>query len=253
MSIQKTAFKPWDLERVFYGNPFLSKTERCTAVHIIKSWDKKFRPIDTKIASQALVGHWIGCWRSTVNKALRKLVVLGYFRTTWKSVQRLTKQGIKGVTRVYVTPGPELKKLLYPVDTVSAGQAHGETPSHPSQALPGRFVPVRDDVVAKSADRSGEPASNTREFRRKTLAEWPRLAGSKPISADRLPSAVRYADYVPSTHGAEMPGYTELSDEEAYARVKNRLDKDVAARGAAAARQLLQRNQPRRQPPRSKR
>lgn len=251
MSVSATPFQPWDLERVFYGNPWLSKTERGIAVLIVKKcWDGGTWPVDSQLASQTLLGHWFGCWRSTVCRALRKLVALGYFRTTWKTVQRQTKQGWKGVTRVYVTPGPELEKLISPVQEVSAGQGRGVTSAHTSQPLQARPVAVSDSVIANSADRTDASTADKREDRRKTLADWPRLAGSKPISASRLPSAVPYtADFADKRDGADLPSYTELSDEEAAARLQQRR---VAAAAKVRAEIAAPRKQPRRKP-RSKR
>jgi hypothetical protein len=240
--IAPTPFTRWDLERVFYGNPLLSPAERKTAVLILKSWDNKLRPVDCHLASQALIGFWAGHWRSTICRAVRKLVVLGYFRTTWRTVQRKTKQGIRGVTRVYVTPGPEMLRLLQAPSDVSAGDGRGVTSDHPSRPLPARSVAVSDGVIANSADRKGPEPSDSRNDRRKALAEWPRLAGSRPITAGRLLSAVPFADLEFSTAGAEIPGYTDLSDDEAAAR----LEAKRRAAAEALREDLARRQQPRR-------
>lgn len=251
MSVSVTPSMPWDLERFFYGNPYLTAAERSTAVLILKSWDRKFWPVPTRLASQTLIGHWAGYWRSTVCRALRKLVALGYFRTTWVTVKRLTKQGFKGVTRVSVMPGPELLKLINPENNVSAAQARGVTWPHTPRTPQAPTGTVSGSVIAKRADRSGGTAVDNSEFKRKALENWPRLAGSRPVSADRLPSAVRFEDLELRTDGADVISYVDLDPAEAAAALQ-------AARARANRLAELQvqqqlRQQPRRRPPRSQR
>ena len=252
---------PWDLERFFWGNPNLTKTERSVAVQILRSWDRRFWPVDGQLASQTLIGHWVGCWRSTACRALRKMITLGYFRTTWRTVKKQTRQGWKGVTRVQVRPGPELLKLICPDKpdvcaaqghpaSVCPGQARCVTPSHTSRTHQARPGTVGGPAIANSADRNGEPSADTAEFRRKTLANWPRLAGGKPISADRLPSAVPYAELeLDRRDGAELG---DLDADEYAARVEAS-KRQLARRLQAELEAREQRNQPRRRPPRSRR
>lgn len=232
---------------MFYGNPLLSTTERLVAIRVLKTWDKHtFEPVASKLPSQTLIGHWIGCWRSTVCRALRKLVALGYFRVTWVTIQKVTKQGVKGVTRVMVSPGPEIDKLIHPEKTadqdVFAAQGRGVTWTHTSRTHQGGDVAVGSGEIANSADRSGSTSADNAETRRKTLASWPRLAGAKPILASNLPSAVPFAELTIRRDGAELAGYTELDDDELAARM------EMARRRAARAAELAQRQQPRRLP-----
>lgn len=252
---------PWDLERFFWGNPNLTKTERSVAVQILRSWDRKFWPVDSQLASQTLIGHWVGCWRSTACRALRKMVTLGYFRTTWQTVKKLTKQGWKGVTRVQVRPGPELLKMICPdkPDVCAAqghprdvcpGQARCVTSSHTSRTHQARSGTVSGSEIAKSADRTGEPGVDNAEFRRKTLANWPRLAGGKPISADRLPSSIPYAELeLDRRDGAELG---DLDADEYAARI-GEARRRAAAKLRADIEAKERRAQPRRRPPRSQR
>lgn len=252
MSLTVTPSMPWDLERFFYGNPYLTAAERSTAILILKSWDRQFWPVPTRLASQSLIGHWAGYWRSTICRALRKLVALGYFRTTWVTVRRQTKQGFKGVTRVSVMPGPELLKLINPQSDVSAAQVRGVTSPHTPQTPQGATATGGSSQMAKRADRSGGTAVDNSEFKRKTLENWPRLAGSKPISADRLPSAVRFEDLELRTDGADVVSYVDLDPAEAAARLQAaRIRANRAAE--LQAQQQQQRNQPRRRPPRQQR
>lgn len=251
MSVSITPSMPWDLERFFWGNPDLTTTERAVAVQILRSWDRKFWPVDSKLASQTLIGHWAGCWRSTACRAIRKMVTLGFFRVTWVSVKKQTKQGWKGVTRVHVSPGRELMKLICPArPDVCAAQAHCVTSSHTSRTHQASPVTVGSSEIANSADRSGGTDVDTAQFKRKTLADWPRLAGAKPASADRLLSSIPFAELeLGRRDGAELG---DLSEEEAAARLqaaRQRLIRQQAAE--LEARQ--QRSQPRRRPPRSQR
>ena len=261
MSISGPAFVPRDLEWTFYGNQLLTRTERVVGVLILKCWDGDFCPVDSELASQSLLGHWAGAWRSTVNRAVRKLAALGYFRTTWKTVRRQTKQGWKGVTRVFVTPGPLLEQIirerrpdLAAGTGVSPAKPRGVSGAHPTRTRPGQTLTVGSSALAKSTDRRGERPVDTAEFRRKTLAQWPRLAGSKPIDPDRLPSSRRPGE-IPAPTGGELPGYTELSDAEteqrrrdSRRRIHDRLSAELAELDAR-----MQRKQPRRRPPRSQR
>ena len=248
MSLTVSPSRPWDLERMFYGNPLLTKTERLVAIRVLKTWHPDtFEPIASILPSQTLVGHWIGAWRSTVCRALRQLVALGYFRVTWVTVQKLTKQGIKGVTRVMVSPGPEVDKLIHPPEKtadqlVLPGQVLGVTSTHTSRTHQGENVAVGSGEIANSADRSGSTSADEAETRRKTLANWPRLAGAKPILASNLPSAVPFAELAVRTDGAELAAYTELDEDERAARLQ------AARQKAARAAELAQRQQPRRLP-----
>ncbi len=232
---------------MFYGNPLLSPTERLVALRVLKTWDKDtFEPVASELPSQTLVGHWVGCWRSTVCRAMRKLVALGYFRVTWVTIQKVTKQGVKGVTRVMVSPGREIDKLIHPEKSagqdVSAGQVRGVTSAHTSRTHQGGGVAVSSGVIANSTDRSGEGAVDNAKSKRKTLANWPRLAGAKPILASSLPSAVPFADLEYRSDGAELKSYTELDDDEIEAR------RQAARRRDARAAELARRQQPRRLP-----
>lgn len=254
--------KKWDLERFIYSDPALNSTQRFVAIQVLKSLDNKFRPVETGLMSQALIGWRIARWRETVNRALRHLVVLGYFRTSWVSVNRHTVQGIKGVTRVMCELGPVLRRLVESGRTdgkVSAGQAHGVTPSHPSPTPPGRPGTVGSSVIAKSAGSNGGAREN---FKRKTLEEWPRLAGKPqptptppPFAelAERQRAAIALADELElARHVAELGG-----DEET-AHLADRGRRGVSAatsRRLAGLRQEFasRRAQPRRKPPRANR
>lgn len=256
-SITARPSSKWDLERFIQTDPALSTADRYTAHKLLKQLDDKFRPLDHKLAAQGLIGRWIGCARETVNRSYRKLRTLGYFRMRWVTVNRKTAQGIKGVTRVQVILGPVLRRL---VDTgrtdgnVSAAQARGVTSHHPSQPLPGDPGAVGSEVVANSADRKPHGPVDNAESKRKTLTEWPRLAGAKPRDVTQLRSHLpiglitdpaAYAAYI--DHLDDEAGEEELSDEHAalaHARA-------VAAAQAAAAtreRELLTRRQPRNLP-----
>jgi hypothetical protein len=259
-SVTPKPFSKWDLERFIYSDPALNSTQRFVAIQVLKTLDNKFRPVRSGLLSQALIGYRVARWRETVNKALRHLVVLGYFRTSWITVQRPTVQGIKGVTRVMCELGPALRRLVEKnrsPDQVSAGQAHGVTSDHPSPAPPGRPGTVGSSVIAKSADRT-DGAFAQAEFKRKTLERWPRLAGSKPVDPARLPSAVPFAELAERERAAiERGELLEVTEEEAAARLADRGRRISAAttRRLAGLRDELasRRAQPRRKPPRSHR
>lgn len=245
MSIAIKPFKKWDVIRVFETDPILTTSERYVALQLLRSLDDKFRPVLVNLHSQALIGHRVHVWRETVNRVVRKLVVVGYFRTRWVTVNRKTKQGIKGVTRVLIELGPVLRKLVDDAQPpVSAGQPRGVMSHHPSPTPPGSPVSVGSDVDAKSAGSNGVTREDTPEFRRKTLADFKRLAGSRPPSASRLPSSTPFADLVDRRDGAELPGATELSEAEAAERLRRSRERMA---------NLVQRNQPRHRPPRSDR
>lgn len=246
MSVSVTPFKKWDIERVFYGDPALSTVERFVALQILKSLDDKFRPRRADLHSQALIGSRVHAWRESVNRAVRKLVILGYFRASWVTVQRHTKQGIRGVTRVMCELGPVLRKLVDDSSSeVAAGKPRGVMSHHPSPAPPGSPRSQGDDVVTKSAGSSGVRTTDVAEFRRKTLGQWPRLAGSKPESAERRPSSVPVGELTEQRGGAELASYTELSADQAAARIEKSRKRLAAS--------LDQRSQPRRKLPRSRR
>lgn len=249
----------WDLERFIYTDPALSSTERFVAIQLLKTLDDRFEPDKSKAMSQRFIGWRIHRWRSTVNRAFARLKTLGYFRGAWRSVNRKTAQGIKGVTRVIVSLGPVLRRLVETGRTdgkVSAGQARGVSPDHPSPPLPGIPGTVSGEVIANSADRKGHSDGLDRESKRKTLAEWPRLAGSAPVLASRLPSSrpaaeANMAYYDPARYRELLGDLDESASEQELTEEYLALAEaraSSARRGAAAARDLLQRRQPRRQP-----
>lgn len=249
MSLTSHPCSKWDVERFIYTDPALSTTERWVAVQILKSLDNKFRPVTGALMSQALIGYRLHKWRETVNRAVRKLVILGYFRTSWVSVNRSTVQGIKGVTRVMCELGPVLRRLVETGRTdgsVSAGQPRGVSSPHPSPTPPGRPMTAGDAVLAKSADRMSGSRENDADFKRKTLDRWPRLAG-KPQAT---PAPPRFEDLAERqraaiARGEELGlGADELSADEYAARWHDR-----ARRGADQLRaRLTGRVQPRRLP-----
>jgi len=262
MSVTVTPSTKWDLERFIYSDPALSETERFVALQLLKTLDNKFRPVRSGLMSQALIGYRVHVWRETVNRAVRRLVFLGYFTASWVSVPRATKQGIKGVTRVLHQLGPVLRKLVEKNRSsgdVSAGQPRGVTVTHPSPTPPGRPGTVGSEVAANSADRTGEPPGNSARFKRETLEKWPRLAGRQQPT----PTPPRFAELAELERAAIQRGnklefgfdsaeFADLIDDEDTAR-------EYAARLAGARRRAAERavpehrNQPRRRPPRSKR
>src|SRR5579859_2915789 len=166
MSVTVTPSTKWDLERFIYSDPALSETERFVALQLLKTLDNKFRPVRSGLMSQALIGYRVHVWRETVNRAVRRLVFLGYFTASWVSVLHQL--------------GPVLRKLVEKNRSsgdVSAGQPRGVTVTHPSPTPPGRPGTVGSEVAANSADRTGEPPGNSDRFKRETLEKWPRLAG----------------------------------------------------------------------------
>lgn len=254
MSIIAKPSTKWDLERFIYSDPALNGVERFVALQILKTLDNKFRPVRSGLMSQALIGYRVHAWRETVNRAVRKLVILGYFRKTWISVPRATRQGIKGVTRVWCELGPVLRRLVdygRSDGKVSAGQPHGVTGNHPSPAPPGRPGTVGSQVIANSADRTGDANGNSAQFKRETLEKWPRLAGTRPAPT---PTPPPYAELAERQREAIARGNrlefgteeaAELADDEYTARLA-----DARRRQAA---ELGHRQQPRRRPPRSHR
>jgi hypothetical protein len=240
MSLTVQPFKKWDIERFFYTDPILSTTERFVAIQLLKSLDDKFRPVRANLHSQALIGYRVHAWRETVNRVVRKLVLLGYFRARWTTVNRQTKQGIKGVTRVMVELGPILRKLVDDAgQTISPSQARGVMSHHPSPTPPGGPMSLGAEVVTKSAGSNGATREDTAKFRRETLAQFKRLAEQRPPSASRLPSSTPFAELTERRDGAELPSTTELSDAEYAERIRK-------SRARMAA--LGQRSQPRRKP-----
>jgi hypothetical protein len=256
-SVTRTPFSKWDLERFIYTDPALSTTERWVAVQILKTLDNRFRPVEGALMSQALIGFRLHKWRESVNRSVRKLRTLGYFITRWVSVNRSTAQGIKGVTRVRCELGPVLRKLVENESSkpgVCAGQPHGVTLHHPSQTLPASPGTVGSSVVAKSADRRGG-AEDQSEFKRKTLAEWPRLAGSKPQPTPTPPAFAELAERQRAAiaRGDEL----ELGDEEELARVAYQERRGISAstreRLAGLREELAERRRQPRRLPRSRR
>lgn len=240
MSVARAPLSKWDLERFVYTDPALSTTERWVAVQILKTLDNKLRPVNAGLMSQTLIGYRLHKRRESVNRALRKLVVLGYFRTRWITVQRATAQGVKGVTRVLAELGPVLAGLVEKRrsrDAVSAGKPRGVTSPHPSPTPPGHPGTVSGSVIANSADRKGEGDDSAR-FKRETLDQWPRLAGSRPKPT---PAPPRFAELELRTDGAELDSATQMSGDEYEARV-------AAARERQRLAELARRNQPRRLP-----
>jgi hypothetical protein len=247
-TLTRSPLTKWDLERFIYGDPALNTTQRFVALQVLKTLDNKFRPREPHLLSQALIGHRIARWRETVNRALRHLVVLGYFRTSWVSVNRPTAQGIKGVTRVMCELGPVLRRLVETHRSdgrVSAGKAHGVTVSHPSPTPPGDPGTVGDSVIAKSADRISGTSELSASFKRKTLAEWPRLAG-RPQRTPQPPTFAELAALQAAALERDIElglgAYLELSDDEYEARVADKRRRADQARRA----ELERRNQPRR-------
>lgn len=190
MSITARPFGKRELRQLFYSDPALSAAERFVAIELMRCMTPRLQPVERLLDSQAALGGRTHHRRETVNRALRKLRSLGYFRTTWKTVQRMTAQGWKGVTRVQIELGPVVQHLISTGQRVSPGHAHCVIQRHPSYYLPARGVAVSDDVVANSADRRARRPVDTREHRRSALAQWPRLAGGRPVRADQLPSSV---------------------------------------------------------------
>lgn len=248
-TVTPAPFSKWDLERFIYGDPALNSTQRFVAIQVLKTLDNRFRPRESGLMSQALIGYRVRRWRETVNRALRHLVALGYFRTSWVSVNRPTAQGIKGVTRVMCELGPVLRKLVEKNTSnghVSAGKAHGVTLSHPSPTPPGDPGTVGGPVIANSADRKSGASEISAQFKRKTLADWPRLAGRQrtPVPAAFADLAALQAAALERDLELGLEAYLELSDDEYEARIA---DKRRRADQALRA-ELAGRNQPRRRP-----
>lgn len=190
MSVTAKPFRKWDLERWFYTDPLLSKTDRAVARQILAQMDERFQPRPVSLKSQAFIGGRVACWRESVNRSLRKLVTLGYFSKTLITVQRKTKQGIKGVTRVLVSLGRVTREYVESRSGVSPVQPRSVMSHHsPRTPLAARGT-VGGDVVANSADRKGSRPVDNAESRRRALAEWPRLAGQRPITTDPVPRAI---------------------------------------------------------------
>lgn len=244
MSVTRTPFTKADLERFIYTDPALSTTERWVAVQILKTLDNRFQPVTGRLMSQALIGYRLNKWRESVNRAVRKLVILGYFHATWVSVDRATKQGIKGVTRVLHELGPVLRKIVENQNIkpgVFPGQPRSVISHHPSPTPPGSPGTVGDYVIAKSADRNSGALENLADFKRKTLEQWPRLAGKQrgtpiPASFAELAELERAA----IARGDQLAGTGP--DEEMLTA------DEYAARLQDARRRAGERNQPRRSP-----
>lgn len=190
MSITRKPFRKWDLERWFYTDPLLSTTDRAVARQILAQMDNAFRPAVLSLKSQAFIGGRVACWRETVNRSLRKLCTLGYFAKSRITVQRQTKQGIKGVTRVLVELGEVTRPLVDNGRGKTSSSAHSVISHHPPRTPPGTMGSVCPDVVTKSADRRGDAPRLDSESKREALAQWPRLAGSKPETTDPVPRGV---------------------------------------------------------------
>lgn len=228
-SVTRTPFSKWDLERFIYTDPALSTTDRWVAVQILKTLDNRFRPVESALMSQALIAFRVRKWRESVNRSVRKLRTLGYFVTRWVSVNAATAQGIKGVTRVRCELGPVLRKLVENQSLkpgVSAGQPRGVTLHHPSPTPPGRPGTGGSYVVAKSADRNGG-AEDQSEFKRKTLEQWPRLAGGRQQPTPTPPAFAELAERQRAqiARGEEL----ELADEEELARASDQYSRSISA------------------------
>lgn len=249
-SVTPAPFSKWDLERFIYSDPALSTTERWVAVQILKTLDNKFRPVMSGLMSQALIGWRLHKWRESVNRAVRKLVLLGYFCKSWVTVDRDTAQGVKGVTRVMCELGPVLRKLTEGRITrpgLSAAQARGGTSHHPSPTPPGAPGTVGDPVVANSADRNGGALENRSEFRAKTLGQWPRLAGRQRPTAQPPPFAeLAELERLAMTRDAELglELFTQISDDELEAR---RADSRRRQAGLVPGQRIQPRRRPRSQ------
>jgi hypothetical protein len=220
MSITGKPFSKWDLRRWFYSDPLLTTLERFVAIELLACLDNKFRPRRNVLESQASLGGRLGAHRESVNRALSKLKIAGYFSTTWVTVQRSTAQGIKGVTRVLIEIGPVVRHYIETSQIVSPDQARRVMSRHPSRTLPGSPGSVSDGVVAKSADRSGSTSGLDPEDKRKALGQWPRLAGSKPIRPDALHSAVPSSDVSVNVRDPDYRSHIERFDERVAARIK---------------------------------
>lgn len=220
MTIPGKPFSKWDLRKWFYTDPLLSTLERFVAIELLTCLDNKFRARLPKLDSQAVLGARVGAHRESVNRALRKLRSLGYFSTTWKTVQRQTAQGIKGVTRVLIEIGPVVRHYIDTGQYVSAARARGVMSRHPSQALPALPGSGGDEAVAKSTDRSCERDELDPEDKRKALGQWPRLAGSKEIPAGARPSAVPSSDPSVDVRHPDYRSVIERRDAQAAARIK---------------------------------
>jgi hypothetical protein len=170
---------------MFQTDPLLSPVDRAVGIYLLSSMNKRWEPVEANLDSQALMAARVGCWRETANRSLRKLVTLGYFSTTWKTVQRATAQGIKGVTRVLVSVGSVVRPFVEQ-SGVSAGKRRGVISHHPPRTPPGTDLAVSSSAVANSADRKGRGPSDTRDDKRNALAQWPRLAGSRPRDVTQL-------------------------------------------------------------------
>ena len=214
MSVNGRPFGRWDLRRMFETDPLLSSTDRAVAIRLLASMDNKWRPVLIKLDAQAITAARVGCWRETVCRSVRKLVALGYYRTTWRTVQRRTLQGIRGVTRVQVSIGPVVRQFVEP-QHVSAAQRPSVMSHHPPQTPPGQNLSVCTDVVTKRADRKGTGPDLDSESKRKTLAGWGRLAGRRPQPTDPAPRAIP----------VEL-----IRDPAAYRRYLDELEQDQAAR-----------------------
>lgn len=244
MSVTRTPFTKTDLERFIYTDPALSTTERWVAVQILKTLDNRFQPVKSRLMSQALIGYRLNKWRESVNRAVRKLVILGYFHAAWVSVDRATRQGIKGVTRVLHELGPVLRKLVDNESSkpgVFAGKPRGVMSHHPSPAPPGSPGTVGGYVDAKSADRNSGALENRADFKRKTLEQWPRLAGPQRATPTPAPfGELAELERAAIARGDQLaglgPDQSELTADEYAARLQD------------ARRRASERNQPRRSP-----
>lgn len=223
MSVSGKPWRKWDLERWFYTDPLLSKTDRAVARQILAQMNNQFQPVEVSLKSQAFIGGRVACWRETVNRSLRKLVTLGYFAKTLITVQRKTKQGIKGVTRTLVTLGSVTEPLV--AVSRKRSSTRGVISDHsPRPPLATRGT-VGNEAVAKSTDRRGSRPETELESKRKALAAWPRLAGSKPIDPEQLPSAVPASDVSVGIH-----------DPAAYRKYLDQLEAVFAAKSRRRAR-----------------
>lgn len=220
MSVNGRPFGRWDLRRMFETDPLLSPVDRAVAIRLLGCMDKRWRPVLVKLDSQAVTGARVGVWRETVNRSLRKLVHLGYYATTWRTVQRRTLQGIRGVTRVQVSIGPVVRQFTESQACNFAAQRPSVMSHHPPRTPPGENFTVGGSGVTNSADRTGLAARFDPESRRKAIEHWPRLAGR----AAKRPDPISNIDL------------QLVRDPAAYRRYLDQLEQDQARRSRARRR-----------------
>lgn len=194
MSVSATPFQKWDMERAFRTNPLLTTTDKAVGLELLQLFynDKREqRPVIRdkllRLRPQRVIGRFASCRRETVCRSLAKLVKLGYFRKRLVSVAVQTRQGIKGVTRVFLEPGRFFTSGKFAAQARSVTSDH--TPGNPA-GNPGTDC---TSVITTRTDRKGLAASSSRENRPEILENWPRLAGSRSdvpaLRPERVPAA----------------------------------------------------------------